>query len=171
MVGMWGMLYCTGQIVELATKPVEISFHLVSELATAVLLIVGGYALLTGKSMGRPLVVPIDGDAPLLAAQCQRILHTDGGRADDDHVLRPDGHEHGGVIGLARSGRLEPCMAAPHCAQVEAEPVRHGGRRLQGETLVMLLGRIANLYQRCRASGPSPWAARAAGVRRSAVRL
>ncbi len=69
MVGMWGMLYCTGQIVELATKPVEISFHLVSELATAVLLIVGGYALLTGKawagrlwflSMGMLLYSPLN---------------------------------------------------------------------------------------------------------------
>lgn len=50
MFAFWGMFYLTGQIVELSTKPIEISFHLVDEFLTAILLIIGGIGLLRGRS-------------------------------------------------------------------------------------------------------------------------
>jgi hypothetical protein len=52
MIGMWAMFYFTGGIPELTTKPAEIGLHITAELATAVLLIIGGYALLAKKSWG-----------------------------------------------------------------------------------------------------------------------
>lgn len=42
---LWGMLFVTGQIEELTTKPIDISFHLANEFITAILLMLGGYAL------------------------------------------------------------------------------------------------------------------------------
>ena len=50
MIGLWGMLFITGQIEELTTKPIDISFHLINELTTAIALIVGGYGLLRNRS-------------------------------------------------------------------------------------------------------------------------
>jgi len=52
MIGMWIMFYCTGGIPELNTKPVEIGLHITGEMVTAVVLIIGGYAIFTKKGWG-----------------------------------------------------------------------------------------------------------------------
>ncbi len=52
MMGMWLMFYCTGGIPELSTKPAEIWLHMTGEITTAVLLIIGGYALYRRKVWG-----------------------------------------------------------------------------------------------------------------------
>jgi hypothetical protein len=52
MIGMWIMFYCTGGIPELNTKPAEIGLHITGEMITAVVLIIGGYAIFTKKSWG-----------------------------------------------------------------------------------------------------------------------
>ncbi|MDF2671959.1 MAG: hypothetical protein K0R09_224 [Clostridiales bacterium] len=52
MIGMWIMFYCTGEIPELNTKPAEIGLHITGEMITAVVLIIGGYAIFTKKSWG-----------------------------------------------------------------------------------------------------------------------
>lgn len=49
IICLWGMLFITGQIEELTTKPIDISFHLVNELITAIFLIIGGYGLLRNR--------------------------------------------------------------------------------------------------------------------------
>ncbi len=50
IIGLWGLLFLTGQIEELNNKPIDISFHLVNEFTTAITLIIGGYGLLKNKS-------------------------------------------------------------------------------------------------------------------------
>ena len=50
MLALWCMLYATGQITELKTEPFRIGFHLVSETATALLLIVSGLAFIFKKT-------------------------------------------------------------------------------------------------------------------------
>ena len=52
MIGMWIMFYCTGGIPELNTKPAEIGLHITGEMITAVVLIMGGYAIFTKKGWG-----------------------------------------------------------------------------------------------------------------------
>lgn len=52
MIGMWIMFYSTGGIPELTTKTAEIGLHIVGEMVTAILLIMGGYAVLTNKDWG-----------------------------------------------------------------------------------------------------------------------
>lgn len=52
MIGMWIMFYCTGGIPELNTKPAEIGLHITGEIITAVVLIIGGYAIFTKKDWG-----------------------------------------------------------------------------------------------------------------------
>jgi hypothetical protein len=49
MIGQWLFLLASGQVPELETEPLRIRFHLAAEFATAVALIVGGIALLTGQ--------------------------------------------------------------------------------------------------------------------------
>jgi hypothetical protein len=49
---MWSMLILTGQVPEMATKPVEIMLHLLAEFTTALLLIGGGIALLKKIKIG-----------------------------------------------------------------------------------------------------------------------
>jgi len=46
MVGQWTVSYISKQIPELKTEPIRIGFHIAAEMATAVLLIVGGIGLL-----------------------------------------------------------------------------------------------------------------------------
>jgi len=46
MFGMWTMFWIVGEIPELETEPIRIGMHLAAEFVTAVLLIVGGIALL-----------------------------------------------------------------------------------------------------------------------------
>lgn len=52
MVVVWGILFTTGQVVELRTSPFQALFLLGAELLTAVALILGGFGLLTGKRWG-----------------------------------------------------------------------------------------------------------------------
>lgn len=53
MIGQWLVFLATGQVPELKTEPLRIRFHLAAEFATALALVVGGLALLTGQSWGR----------------------------------------------------------------------------------------------------------------------
>jgi hypothetical protein len=50
MIGQWTVSYVTKRIPELHSEPVRISFHIVGEMATAIILIVGGVGLLTATS-------------------------------------------------------------------------------------------------------------------------
>jgi hypothetical protein len=53
MIGQWIFFLATGQVPELETEPLRIRFHLAAEFATAIALLVGGIALLTGQPWGR----------------------------------------------------------------------------------------------------------------------
>jgi hypothetical protein len=53
MIGQWLFFLATGQVPELVTEPLRIRFHLAAEFATALALLVGGLALLTGQAWGR----------------------------------------------------------------------------------------------------------------------
>lgn len=55
MLIMWAFLIGAGQVSELRTEPVNTLFHLASESATALLLILGGGGLLRGRPSARPL--------------------------------------------------------------------------------------------------------------------
>lgn len=46
MFGMWGFFLATGQVPELQTEPLRITFHLAAEFSTAICLIIGGVGLL-----------------------------------------------------------------------------------------------------------------------------
>jgi hypothetical protein len=50
MIGQWAFFLATGQVPELVTEPLRIRFHLAAEFATAIALMVGGIALLTGQT-------------------------------------------------------------------------------------------------------------------------
>ena len=49
MIGQWSVSYVTKQIPELQSEPIRICFHIAGEMATAILLIVGGVGLLIVK--------------------------------------------------------------------------------------------------------------------------
>lgn len=51
--GIWIMLMSAGGIAELETEPVRITLHVLSEFLTALLLIIGGVALLKKKSRAK----------------------------------------------------------------------------------------------------------------------
>ena len=53
MIGQWLVFLATGQVPELVTEPLRIRFHLAAEFATALALLVGGLALLTGQAWDR----------------------------------------------------------------------------------------------------------------------
>ena len=53
MIGQWIFFLVTGQVPELQTEPLRIRFHLAAEFATAIALLAGGVALLTGQSWGQ----------------------------------------------------------------------------------------------------------------------
>jgi hypothetical protein len=53
MIGQWLFFLATGQVPELKTEPLRIVFHLAAEFTTAIALLVGGIALLTGQTWGR----------------------------------------------------------------------------------------------------------------------
>jgi len=55
MFGQWGFFLAAGSVPELQTEPVALAFHLAAEFATALLLIIGGSALLRGKTRAREL--------------------------------------------------------------------------------------------------------------------
>ena len=50
MIGQWLSFLATGNVPELETEPLRIRFHLAAEFATAIALLVGGIALLTGQA-------------------------------------------------------------------------------------------------------------------------
>jgi hypothetical protein len=52
MIGQWLFFLATGQVPEFKTEPLRIRFHLAAEFATAIALLVGGIALLTGQDWG-----------------------------------------------------------------------------------------------------------------------
>jgi hypothetical protein len=48
MITMWTVLWSTGAIPEMTTKPLEIAMHLTAEFTTAGLLVISGIGLLVG---------------------------------------------------------------------------------------------------------------------------
>jgi hypothetical protein len=57
MIGQWTMSYLNKQIPELKTEPYRIAFHLFGEMATAVILIVAGIAVLTSQPWALPVYI------------------------------------------------------------------------------------------------------------------
>lgn len=53
IIAQWLFFLATDQVPELETEPLRIRFHLAAEFATAVALMVGGTALLTGQAWSR----------------------------------------------------------------------------------------------------------------------
>ena len=49
MISMWVVFLITNQVHEINTAPIKISYHLLAEFLTAILLIVGGFGLITKK--------------------------------------------------------------------------------------------------------------------------
>ncbi|MFX1424871.1 MAG: hypothetical protein ACFFBE_00340 [Promethearchaeota archaeon] len=52
MLCMWIFLLGKKEVPELATKPTQISFHLIAEFLTSVMLVIGGIGLFTDQSWG-----------------------------------------------------------------------------------------------------------------------
>ncbi len=52
MVSMWAVLIGIGQVPEIETEPVRISFHLAGELLTAAALMIGGIGLILSRRWG-----------------------------------------------------------------------------------------------------------------------
>ena len=55
MIGQWAMSYFSKQIPELKTEPIRIGFHIAAEMATAVLLIVGGIGFLAHANWSKDI--------------------------------------------------------------------------------------------------------------------
>ena len=55
MIGMWVFLLSTSQVPEACERPKKLSFHLIAEFSTAVLLIISGTGLLLGSEWARTL--------------------------------------------------------------------------------------------------------------------
>lgn len=55
MGGFWLMLYLSGGIPELRTASIEIGYHLIAELSTAVLLVAAGFGLFRGSQWAERL--------------------------------------------------------------------------------------------------------------------
>ena len=53
MIGQWAIAYLSKQIPELETEPIRIWFHIAAEMATAILLIVGGIGMLAQTNWSR----------------------------------------------------------------------------------------------------------------------
>ena len=53
--GQWGFFLATGQVPELKTEPIRLSFHLAAEFGTAILLLISGIALLNQMPWARTL--------------------------------------------------------------------------------------------------------------------
>ena len=50
IVGLWTVLVATGQVPELRTAPLEVGYHLLAELATALALVAAGVGRLRGTA-------------------------------------------------------------------------------------------------------------------------
>lgn len=61
MIAVWGGLFATGQVPEVRTAPVSLTFLLAAEMATAVLSVVGGAALVARKPWAYPVYLVASG--------------------------------------------------------------------------------------------------------------
>jgi NADH:ubiquinone oxidoreductase subunit K len=52
MIGMWLSLITTNQVPEINTEPIRITYHLIGEFLTAILLLIGGFGLFTKRRWG-----------------------------------------------------------------------------------------------------------------------
>lgn len=52
MLCMWTVFVLTGQVPELSTTPIQVSLHILGEVATALALLIGGYGVWTNKKWG-----------------------------------------------------------------------------------------------------------------------
>ena len=52
MICMWLVFIATNQVPEINTAPIKIGYHLIAEFLTAILLLIGGYGLLTKRVWG-----------------------------------------------------------------------------------------------------------------------
>ena len=52
MICMWLVFIATNQVPEVKTAPIKITYHLIAEFLTAILLLIGGYGLLTKRVWG-----------------------------------------------------------------------------------------------------------------------
>jgi hypothetical protein len=52
MIGMWLSLITTNQVPEINTEPIRITYHLIGEFLTAILLLIGGFGLFTNRGWG-----------------------------------------------------------------------------------------------------------------------
>jgi hypothetical protein len=52
MIGMWLSLITTNQVPEINTEPIRITFHLIGEFLTAILLLIGGFGLFYNRGWG-----------------------------------------------------------------------------------------------------------------------
>ncbi len=57
MILQWVFFLVTGSVPEVKTAPTSLAFHLVDEFLTALVLILGGSALLQRKAWGRPVLL------------------------------------------------------------------------------------------------------------------
>ncbi len=55
MMGLWLLLYITSNIPELTAEPIRISMHILAEVVTAVMLILGGIGILTGMKWAKEI--------------------------------------------------------------------------------------------------------------------
>lgn len=52
MIGIWTTFLITDQVPEVTTAPVKITYHLIAEFLTAILLLIGGFGLYTNRGWG-----------------------------------------------------------------------------------------------------------------------
>ena len=61
MFAQWGFFLTAGSVPEVQTEPIALAFHLAAEFATALLLIIGGTALLRGMPRAREIALAAAG--------------------------------------------------------------------------------------------------------------
>jgi hypothetical protein len=52
MIGIWFSFMVTDQLSEIKTEPIRITYHLIGEFLTAILLLIGGFGLFTSRKWG-----------------------------------------------------------------------------------------------------------------------
>jgi hypothetical protein len=57
MIVQWAISILTGSVPEFQTEPWRIGFHLAAEFSTALLLVLGGLAVLRSERWGRPVLL------------------------------------------------------------------------------------------------------------------
>lgn len=55
MIGQWSFFLASGSVPEVKTEPIRLAFHLAAEFTTAILLMIGGIALLKRWSWGKTI--------------------------------------------------------------------------------------------------------------------